>query len=457
MVDTENSRIVMYSPEGHVKVTISHKGAMAHELNHPMCVALTRDGEENICVSDSVNASIKVFGQDGTFITAFSPVATFDFPYGLAITSQHYFVVTDVCRHSVIILYPSGSVRNTFGQYGDSLQDFDHPHFVAVNSHDHVIVSDSGNTCIKTFNLDGTMLQIFIQSDFRLYEEHYILLNGLTVDPDDNIIIIGNCTIYIAARNGRFWEVLIPEDGLHSPKCVSYSPLGQLVVSQCDLDQLHEICTFWYKKEHYWSLRSLPYLTMEDSETKMCQSTTSTRSSVSFMNISSSEHESDITGDPLNLQYAKNDYWCNVNMHSREDSIQRDLNGTNENVENCESYMTMIPESDESQTLATDGKQAVVTDESTKVFTEAEITPNSLTQTDTHYISKTRSQKGIKRSKRHKVRETLHCDTITSSGPGNKDNYVKSKEQKIHRGETALCEMVKTKRNLRSQPGINGC
>lgn len=58
--DTENSRLQVYSPSGQLRNVISGKGDAPHQLNHPMCVALTPDSEERVVVTDSVNAAIKV-------------------------------------------------------------------------------------------------------------------------------------------------------------------------------------------------------------------------------------------------------------------------------------------------------------------------------------------------------------------------------------------------------------
>ena len=62
VVDSENSRLQIFSNEGKLKSIIGTKGSMPHELNHPMCVCLSNDVAEfeNILVTDSVNACVKV-------------------------------------------------------------------------------------------------------------------------------------------------------------------------------------------------------------------------------------------------------------------------------------------------------------------------------------------------------------------------------------------------------------
>ena len=207
----------------------------------------------------------QIWQQDGTFVTEYAQNGIFDFPYGIATTSQHHIVVTDLCQHCVTILNANGCLRNKFGSYGDKLHNFDHPYFLAVNQQDQIYVSDSGNMCIKSFNVDGKLLQYFNMDDFRLLDESFILLQGITVDAAGHILVIGNSNIYICAQNGRLWEVIIPseEQDLHSPKCVAHSTKGQIVVTQVGLDHRHEISVFEYLSEDYHALKCVPYLTYE--------------------------------------------------------------------------------------------------------------------------------------------------------------------------------------------------
>lgn len=177
----------------------------------------------------------------------------------MAVTSQQFIVISDVCHHCILVLYPSGGVRNCFGKFGDDINSFDHPYYLAVTGDDDIVISDSGNTRIKITNINGATLRVFEANDFRLYDEHFVLLYGVTVDTDDNILIIGNNTIYLVASNGRLWEVILPSHGLTAPRALCYSRLGHLVVTQFDLDQKHEVSVFSFNKEDFQSLRRIPF------------------------------------------------------------------------------------------------------------------------------------------------------------------------------------------------------
>ena len=60
MADTENHRLQLFQPDGHLQSIIGERGSRPHQLNHPLCVTLTRDKAQNIIVTDSVNACVKV-------------------------------------------------------------------------------------------------------------------------------------------------------------------------------------------------------------------------------------------------------------------------------------------------------------------------------------------------------------------------------------------------------------
>ena len=244
-------------------------GNLPHQLNRPVCVSLTRDEDECIAVTDSVNASIKIYTQNGTFVKDYCEDGIFDFPHGIAISTAHDYVVTDVCKHCVFVIHPSGSVKKAFGKYGDGVTDFDHPYYVTVNEQNHIIVSDNGNTAVKIFNLEGEILRCHSLRDFKLFNENFLLLQGITVDSDGNILLIGNSTVYILSGNGRLWEVIRPEYGLFSPRCISFSAPDQIILTQSSLDHNYEISVFAYTMEDFKSLRVAPPLSRRNMQPRL--------------------------------------------------------------------------------------------------------------------------------------------------------------------------------------------
>ncbi|KAK7092868.1 tripartite motif-containing protein 2-like [Littorina saxatilis] len=257
VADTENHRIQIFSPEGVFKFKFGTKGPNPEQLNYPLGVAMTTD--DHVAVTDGVNAAVKIFSCDGVLQSCYSHSGEIEFPYGLAVTHDNFLVLTDICKHAVYVLYPSGGISHTFGSYGDSPKEFDHPYFVAVNRSKQIVVSDAGNSSIKIFQFEGKILRVFSFQDFKLPAEGYVSLYGLCTDSDGNTLVVCNSTVCIVTKNGRLWEVVTSNDGLTSPKGVTFSPNGRLIVTQSSFDEKHDVCVFKYNADDYKSLNTLMY------------------------------------------------------------------------------------------------------------------------------------------------------------------------------------------------------
>ena len=258
IADTDNHRIQIFSSDGVFRFKFGSKGSKPEQINYPICVAMTTD--DNIALTDSVNASVKVFSLDGLLKRRCGGNDVLEFPYGITVSDSNHVIVTDICKHCVVVFDPSGDVSHSFGSYGENPDQFDHPYFVAVNRNRQIIVSDAGNSSIKIFHFEGKLLRTFSHDDFRLpREESFVSLQGLCTDSDDNTIVICNSTVFILTKNGRLWEILTPKDGLTCPKCVAFSPQGRLVVVQSDYDGRDELCIFKYNADDYSALNTLVF------------------------------------------------------------------------------------------------------------------------------------------------------------------------------------------------------
>ncbi|ESO92030.1 hypothetical protein LOTGIDRAFT_67442, partial [Lottia gigantea] len=159
VADTENHRIQIFNSDGLFKFNFGTKGSEPYNLCYPMCVAMTSN--DTIAVTDSVNASVKIFSLGGNLLQHFKPKSIFEFPYGICVSFEGHLVVTDICKHEVIVLHPNGEPSHIIGCYGDGAREFDHPYFVTVNKDKQIIVSDTGNSSIKIFQFQGRLLRSF--------------------------------------------------------------------------------------------------------------------------------------------------------------------------------------------------------------------------------------------------------------------------------------------------------
>jgi hypothetical protein len=185
-----------------------------------------------------------------------------EFPYGLAVTQDNFLVLTDICQHCVVVLFPSGGISHSFGSYGDGPREFDHPYFVTVNKCRQIIVSDAGNSSIKIFTFEGKLLRVFNFQDFKLGSDvPFVSLYGVCTDSDGNTLVVCNSSVCIVTKNGRLWEVVTSRDGLTSPKGIAYSACngGRLIVTQSSFEDMHEVCVLRYNADDYKSLNTLVY------------------------------------------------------------------------------------------------------------------------------------------------------------------------------------------------------
>lgn len=254
VADTENHRIQIFGSEGTFKHKFGSRGTELNDLCYPISVAMTTD--DCIAVTDSVNACVKVFSQNGIYQNKYGNNTFLEFPYGLAVSHDNFMVVTDICKHCVYVLYPSGGICSAFGSYGSEPKEFDHPYFVTVNKEKQIIVSDSGNCSIKIFQFEGKLLRVFSSKEYRIGDS-FCALQGLCTDAHDNTIVICNNAVYILTKMGRLWEVLTSKDGLNYPKCIAFSQSGRLVVTQSVACDKHEALILDYNAEDFKSLNSL--------------------------------------------------------------------------------------------------------------------------------------------------------------------------------------------------------
>jgi tripartite motif-containing protein 2/3 len=252
--DTENHRIQIFGSEGTYKHKFGMRGTEPGNLCYPISVAMTTD--DCIAVTDSVNACVKVFSQNGDFQNKYGSDSFLEFPYGLAISHDNFMIISDICKHCIYVLYPSGGICSEFGSYGSEPKEFDHPYFVTVNREKQIIVSDSGNCSIKIFLFEGKLLRVFSNKDYRI-GDNFCALQGLCTDSQDNTIVICNNAVYIVTKNGRLWEVLTSKDGLNYPKCIAFSQSGRLVVTQSVANDRNEAVIMEYNAEDFKSLNSL--------------------------------------------------------------------------------------------------------------------------------------------------------------------------------------------------------
>lgn len=101
-----------------------------------------------------------------------------------------------------------------FGAYGVNDKQISMADFVAVDSHDRVIVADSGNHCVKLFDPANGGRPIARYCQRGSGEGELDWPKGVAVDPaSDEIVVVdtNNRRVSVLAPDGRFIEHLMTE------------------------------------------------------------------------------------------------------------------------------------------------------------------------------------------------------------------------------------------------------
>lgn len=125
-------------------------------LASPVGVAV--DDQENLYVSDSVNAKVYKFSKKGEFIRELRGTKAFLRPAGVAINSLGEIFVVDALAHKLYVFNRDDSFNRDFPREVSG-EELNSPSNVAIDRLDHVYVTDSMNFVIRAYDRDGNLLK----------------------------------------------------------------------------------------------------------------------------------------------------------------------------------------------------------------------------------------------------------------------------------------------------------
>ena len=170
---------------------IGKTGKKPGEFRKPMGLAILAN--KRIVVADTGNHRVQILSSDGRstiFGERGNEPGFFKNPTDVAVNSEGVIYVADSGNTRVQLFTDQGIYLHSFGKAGKSkkgqhasLNSFNGPLFLAIDSSNRVYVLDVGNTRIATFNSRGEP-----QAILKLFTEPV----GITIDPFDNIYIADN-------------------------------------------------------------------------------------------------------------------------------------------------------------------------------------------------------------------------------------------------------------------------
>ena len=144
-----NSRIVKFSKDGRYLGAWGTKGKDPGQFDTPHTVLL--DDRDRVIVGDRENYRIQIFDGNGTFLEQWSNVGS---PWGLALSRDGYFYMSDGHNERLSKLDGKGQVVATYGRFGRAPGKFRYAHHVALGTGRELYVSEIHNWRVSKFLLN---------------------------------------------------------------------------------------------------------------------------------------------------------------------------------------------------------------------------------------------------------------------------------------------------------------
>ena len=103
----------------------------------------------------------------------------FSGPKGIAVNRSGHLVVVDNRASCILVFQPNGKLVQKFGSRGSEPNKFAGPHFVAIDSQDHIIISDFHNHSIKVKMVEIIEYYFFCSKYLDKYFIFYDKLSSL--------------------------------------------------------------------------------------------------------------------------------------------------------------------------------------------------------------------------------------------------------------------------------------
>jgi DNA-binding beta-propeller fold protein YncE len=213
VVDTDNNRVVAFSPNGRFLFAFGGFGLtkplQGYEatweeglMNSPLGIEVDENGD--VYVADFRNDQIQVFDERGRFLRRFPDPTQ---PVGRGASGQDGtgIAVTDVAlwgdlvyaldSYQVVVFTKDGEFVRQFGRPGSGPGEFGRPNGIAIMPDSTVLVADSNNGRVQAFTLDGIFKWQTGTRGGTTYE--FGLPRGVAVIDEDTIAVVDAFTFSV--------------------------------------------------------------------------------------------------------------------------------------------------------------------------------------------------------------------------------------------------------------------
>lgn len=175
--------------------------------NHTKYADISLDSNGNIYAVDSIGAYVLKFSNYGNLLIKWGGFGKrdgrMDYPSGIAIDSNNHIFVSDMNNQRIQEFEPNGVFIRTIGRYGNEREVLA-PSDVAVDSKGNLFVAEFNNARIKKFDYKGNFVTkwgSFGSGDIQFNNPERII-----VDSNDDIYVsdCGNNRIQKFSNDGKF-------------------------------------------------------------------------------------------------------------------------------------------------------------------------------------------------------------------------------------------------------------
>lgn len=200
----------------------------------PLGVCVTRDG--NIAVTDSKEKKVKILSSEGLLIDSWGK-GHFGWPYGITVDSRGHFIVSDAFSDTVGIYSSDGKLKVSVGNKNITLRN---PYHVTVDKNDNVVVCDSGNNCVKVFDISSGRLMASMRRTISSTggprkSTKLRSPKGVCTDHRAGHILVADEFSRVCMFDTQFEYVrnlLTEQDHIKFPEALDINKYGQLAVTE---------------------------------------------------------------------------------------------------------------------------------------------------------------------------------------------------------------------------------
>ena len=157
VVDTDNHRIEKFDINGNYLLQFGSKGACDGELTKPFGVTVHND---KVYIAEHYNNRISVFHTNGRFCTSFGSDWLSN-PRDVTVAVDDHLLVTDSGNSCVVTYTSDGHYVRKFGTPGSGRGQLNKPFSLATDSNGFIIVTDTYNYRVSIFDKYGNFIHSF--------------------------------------------------------------------------------------------------------------------------------------------------------------------------------------------------------------------------------------------------------------------------------------------------------